>query len=267
MMPAWPLDLLLSAPCYSAVRTPLRQLGWQRFPELADWATIPDSLRPRSARGQSIHFVAPSQLEEQAYELRIGDSGQVATRPDNWHDCFNALCWLAWPQAKAALNRLHLRELAQQPDRQRSRARDAATLFDESGLVLVCSDPQLHTALLDHDWPTLFQTRRAAWGTQLQAWAFGHALLEKGLAPYLGLVAKLIVIEPSPDWPAKSADQQQAWLDGELARRIDAGLLSDPRQLPPLPVLGIPGWWPVQDAAFYADQQHFRPRTRVIHPG
>ncbi|HBZ06685.1 MAG TPA: DUF3025 domain-containing protein, partial [Massilia sp.] len=28
----------------------------------------------------------------------------------------------------------------------------------------------------------------------------------------------------------------------------------------PLPVLGVPGWWPEQDAAFYADTSVFRPK-------
>jgi hypothetical protein len=28
----------------------------------------------------------------------------------------------------------------------------------------------------------------------------------------------------------------------------------------PLPVLGVPGWWPGQDEAFYLDQTVFRPK-------
>jgi hypothetical protein len=35
----------------------------------------------------------------------------VATRPCNRHDYFNALAWLAFPHAKAALNAIHVREL------------------------------------------------------------------------------------------------------------------------------------------------------------
>jgi hypothetical protein len=33
--------------------------------------------------------------------------GEVATRPDNRHDLFNALIWLAFPRSKAAINRRH----------------------------------------------------------------------------------------------------------------------------------------------------------------
>jgi hypothetical protein len=34
-------------------------------------------------------------------------SGEVATRPGNRHDFFNALIWLAFPRSKAAINRRH----------------------------------------------------------------------------------------------------------------------------------------------------------------
>ena len=45
---------------------------------------------------------------------------------------------------------------------------------------------------------------------------------------------------------------------GELALAIDR--LASPRDLAPLPVLGIPGWWPTNDApAFYDDARYFRP--------
>jgi len=45
------------------------------------------------------------------YELHVGRHGEVPTRPANWHDWFNALAWLAWPKAKAALNARHVRAI------------------------------------------------------------------------------------------------------------------------------------------------------------
>ena len=37
-----------------------------------------------------------------------------------------------------------------------------------------------------------------------------------------------------------------------------------PRLLLPLPVLGIPGWWPAnENPGFYADTAVFRPLSRV----
>ena len=55
-----------------------------------------------------------------------------------------------------------------------------------------------------------------------------------------------------------------AWLDGALAEACRAGRVSRPGDLFPLPVLGIPGWWPANtDAAFYQDSTVFRPFRRV----
>jgi hypothetical protein len=45
------------------------------------------------ASGQRIRFVPP-QDDGKAYECRIWERGEVETRPDNWHDFFNALVWL-----------------------------------------------------------------------------------------------------------------------------------------------------------------------------
>ncbi|PHV11589.1 DUF3025 domain-containing protein [Chitinimonas sp. BJB300] len=260
-MLSWPTDLLHHSPWFTPLLPALRTLGWRQFPTAATWASLPADLLPITQSGQTVRFVSPSQLDEQGYELRIAQSGEVATRPDNWHDCFNALCWLGWPKSKAALNGQHLHELSQSSTGQRNRARDAATLFDESGLVLACAAPDLVQALHNHDWKTLFQVRRADWSRQLAAYCFGHALQEKGLAPFIGIVAKVVVVEVPTGWFDLPLVQQIAELDSELAQRIGAGQLREPRALPPLPVLGIPGWWPVQNVAFYADTQHFRPKN------
>jgi hypothetical protein len=140
-------------------------------------------------------------------------------------------------------------------------------LFDESGVVLACADATLADALLVHDWHQLFCQRREAWGRHVGAWVFGHALLEKSLSPFIGIVGKVIVIPVNANWFTQPLSAQLAVLDDELAARFNADALSRPSDMPPLPVLGIPGWWPDQDATFYADAQHFRPkRTIAIRP-
>jgi hypothetical protein len=65
----------------------------------------------RTHSGQRISFVPPS-ADGLAYEARIWARGEVATRPGNWHDFFNALVWLTFPLAKAALNARHAGALA-----------------------------------------------------------------------------------------------------------------------------------------------------------
>jgi hypothetical protein len=48
-----------------------------------------------------------------------------------------------------------------------------------------------------------------------------------------------------------------AWLDVKVAAQLQVGL--DTSDFTPLPVLGVPGWWPRQDEDFYADASIFRP--------
>ncbi|WP_018746958.1 DUF3025 domain-containing protein [Chitiniphilus shinanonensis] len=252
--PAWPAVLFSGHPAFAPLGPWLARLGG--FPTLADWGRLP-TVFTRS--GQPLTCVDPASLSRY-YEAEIHELGRIATRSLNWHDCFNALVWHAYPHAKAALNALHYRLLPTGGNGTRGPVRDAATLFDECGLILPYCDEALHRALCDHDWPTLFQARRDAWGRQVEALVFGHATYENLLAPFVGLTGKCWpVAVPSAffDWPLA---ERLAWLDRHLADAIDAGELRTPRQLPPLPYLGVPGWWPAQDDAFYADTGYFRPR-------
>ncbi|MBV8466788.1 MAG: DUF3025 domain-containing protein [Burkholderiales bacterium] len=264
---AWPSEQLLTSPWFAALRPTLARLAWDQFPSPQDWRALPEALRPSNAMGRPVHFLPPEELAEAGYEQRIFETGMVATRTDNWHDAFNALCWLSWPHAKAALNALHVAELAQQADSLRSRVRDRATLFDESGLVLACVDAHLAKALRGQEWQRLFVEQADEWGRGLQPYLFGHALLEKGLAPYIGVTGRAWVIEVAPAWLAMSETDKIAVLDQQLAQAIAAGDLAHGDTLHPLPILGIPGWWPIQDAAFYADEAHFRPRRHAAYRG
>lgn len=178
----------------------------------------------------------------EAYEAFIARTGQVPTR-DNPHDFFNALMWLHRPVQKARLNALQAAEIVRYGvAAQRGALRDALTLFDESGAMLQ-APANLVDALRRRDWRSLFVTHRADW-RQAQFEVFGHALLEKlALAPRKALTAHVLVGEPldlSPqDWAAKP--------------------------FCPLPVLGLPGWWPANDdPAFYDDAAVFRPPSASI---
>ena len=107
-----------------------------------------------TASGHPLRFVPPRD-DVLGYERRIWERGEVETRPDNWHDFFNALIWLAFPQAKAALNARHVREMGAGAA-PRGQARDAMTHFDECGLVVVSSNPLLLDLLRGFRWKELF---------------------------------------------------------------------------------------------------------------
>lgn len=119
-----------------------------------------------TSRGITIRFVAPRAQRDEGrpyYERHIAESGEVETRPENWHDLFNALAWVAFPKAKAVINAQHAAMLAEggeEEARHRSSARDALTLFDEGGVVVASSSPALLRLIVDFEWKELFWHRR-----------------------------------------------------------------------------------------------------------
>lgn len=196
------------------------------------------------------------------YERRIHRTGEVPTRA-NWHDLFNALAWLAYPRAKAALNAAHVAAAAQESGA-RGRRRDALTLFDESGVAVATSAPDLAVLLTGFRWKELFWRERGRVGREMRFFVFGHALAEKALSPFVGMTGHAIVLAVEPEFFEAAVPAQRAQVDAQLAQRFAAdGGPATPRDLAPLPVLGVPGWWPPNgDAAFYDNERYFRPGRR-----
>jgi hypothetical protein len=211
---------------------------------------------PTSAAGAPIRFAASAEtLSALDYEHRIHRDGIVAMRPNCLHDSLNALCWLSFPRTKTALNRLHARTRPR-PDGRRGPVRDAATLFDESGAIILCRDAHIAALLAARRWSALFVERRADIAGSMRCLVCGHALLEKLLAPYRGITARVLLVPFDETFPASGTE-----LRVEADRRAAALLaqLRGPDDLPPLPILGIPGWHPDnEDPAFYADSRVFR---------
>ncbi len=131
--------------------------------------------------------------ERRYYEERIAATGEIETREQNWHDLFNALAWISFPLAKAAINAQHaaiLEERGEAETRRRSPERDALTLFDEGGVLVASTDPSLQRLIVDFRWKELFWERRAELEANVRFIPFGHSLFEKMLDPHLGIVAK-----------------------------------------------------------------------------
>ena len=209
----------------------------------------------------SIRFVPQDALPPgQAYEQFIFDTATVPTR-DNLHDFFNGLCWLRFPEIKKRLNQLQAAEIQKagiQP--LRGPVRDALTVFDENAAFLLAPQP-LWDALLARDWRRLFIDLRPLW-QEAQLVLFGHALLEKLVYPRKPITAHVYQAQP--------AISSIAELDGWIAADLNAGKLAG-KPFAPLPVLGVPGWWPEnEDFAFYDDARVFRPprtgkKTEIQH--
>lgn len=202
------------------------------------------------AAGGPVRFVPQDLLPGgMAYEAFIFETGQVPTR-EGLHDFFNGLIWLQFPQTKRRLNQLQAEAIAADGIRPvRGPLRDALTLFDENAALLQAPDA-LWAALEARDWRRLFVDLRPLWG-QARVTLFGHALIEKLVQPRKDITAH---VYRAP--LALAAPELDAWLAGDLAA---PALARKPFQ--PLPVLGVPAWWPANEQPdFYEDAQVFRPR-------
>jgi len=201
--------------------------------------------------GSAMKFVSQSELSTDiAYEAFIFSHKRIPTR-DNLHDFLNGLCWLRFPTTKTRLNFLQAQEITSQGvGATRGPLRDALTLFDENVLLLQSSD-ELWQALQERKWTKLFVELRDEWQSA-HIVIFGHALLEKLVTPYKSITAHVFRIASDVD------AQDDQVLDDWLASNLQPNFLAIKPFLP-LPVLGIPGWWPEnEDASFYTDTQVFR---------
>ena len=218
----------------------------------------------KNHRSLPLRFVPQAELPTGvAYETFISETGGVPTR-DNLHDFFNALVWLSYPNIKVQLNDMQAREIENRkhvPAVTRGKLRDAATIFDENAVLFLTSNPEIDRMLRQHDWRQLFVERRTIIQQECTIHLFGHALMEKLVAPYKAITGHTWVLLAEPSILALQATELRNWLDTTVAMQLRRGL--DTSNFSHLPVLGVPGWWPMQDEHFYADTKVFRPRRQL----
>ncbi|BFL70138.1 hypothetical protein SKB0120_12000 [Moraxella osloensis] len=219
-----------------------------------------------------IRFVEQACLPEgEAYESFIANTGKIPTR-DNHHDLLNGLIWLNFPQAKAVFNERHAKDILQHGiHNARTALRNALTVFDENGGIVVSSDRLLLEQLQAFKWKTALVTHRANWLGQHRTIAFfpfGHALLEKLLNPRKNITSHTLLILVDEGWFAQSIDSQRNQLDTAIAKLFhqmampnlaDNTVKLSSKSFQPLPVMGIPGYSddnviPI----FYQDEAVFR---------
>ena len=117
-------------------------------------------------------------------------------------------------------------------------------------------------------------TPRAKWDSPKQlnrdaetaVYIFGHALLEQLIYPRKPLCAHSIIIHVTPEFFTLSLAERMNDLDEKVADYMGLLLSNDdvtPRQLAPLPILGVPHFWTENaDADFYEDSYVFRSGRR-----
>ena len=243
---------------------------------------LPQTKPTADNQAHSLKFVSQNDLPEGiGYEQFIGTTGNIPTR-ENLHDLFNGSIWLTFPQTKALLNYHHMLEIAAQnksainsPRNPRGRVRDTITVFDENGAILVTCEPDIGTALVGFNWQASLVTPRAEWDNPLApctdakaaVYIFGHALLEQLVEPRKTLCAHSVVLNVSPDFFTQALPERMAQIDTLLAEYMHLLLSQNtvtPRQLAPLPILGVPHFCADNaNPEFYEDSRVFRNGRRT----
>ncbi len=252
--PLYPLGVALRSP---------------RWPTLDDLQRMADAHEPGvlTRCGAPLRFVEQSVKAaafEDKYEARIYLKGEVQIRSENWHDLFNALIWLTFPRAKAALNERHYLALRQQHakgESDRGPIQDVLTLFDEGGVIVAASDGELLQQMREFKWKDLFWHHRARVKSEMRCYLFGHALYEKALQPYTGMTGRGLLFQVGADFHSAPVTVQLDRLDAMLEQRLlDTGALKGTRELAPVPILGMPGWCPDNEyESYYDNLDYFRP--------
>jgi hypothetical protein len=146
-----------------------------------------------------------------------------------------------FPRTKAALNARHVADGASARPNGRSSARDAATLVDESGVVLACADDELVALLRARAWRPLFVDRRDDVRRAMLPFVVGHGLLVKLLRPYRAATAHALIVRVADTVVAGGSAGAAAAVDAAAAAAVAEAALT-PAQFAPVPVAAFPGW-------------------------
>jgi len=272
--PEWNRETWLQSSLFAPLHPVLASLEGDEFPSVHACNALLESRQPPITvqRGLPLRFVPQEcgkRVFEEQYEPRCYLKGEVQMREYNWHDLLNALVWLTFPKAKAAINARHYQVLMAafaDTSSQRGTARDMNTLFDESGVVVVCSNAELARLLRDFRWKELFWQRREQVQAEMGFYLFGHGLYEKALHPYVGLTGQGLVLAVEQAFFTWPLVRQLKHLDGLVADYLNAPEhCRSTRELSPVPLLGVPGWAADNDCAVYYDNtRYFRPGRQLF---
>lgn len=254
----------LSHPAFAVFEEPVRArlAACNRFPEPHELAAlardIPSAIEP--------WFDFAAQDEEElatagSYDRAIATSARIPTRVGSYHDLLGALTWLHFPATKTALHRI---QLEAEPG-VRTPRQNAATLCDESSVLVLGLDPKIFESISRLEWACLFWERRATLAESTRFLGFGHGLLDALRAPHPRLMGKALCVRLSSEQWSLEPSELRVQLDNALAGRLGA-YLSEPSRLAPLPVLGIPGWAAGQSPRFYEDSSYFQTARKRSRP-
>ena len=195
------------------------------------------------------------------FDRVIAETSRIPTRPDSFHDLLGALVWLHYPALKTAI---HCAQVGGN-SRARRPSENAATHFDESGVLVLSCDTAIFELLAGFRWREAFWERRVELARTTRFIAFGHGLLDSLRDPHPRLMGKAFFVHVDAACLDLSTAELRVLIDRSLAPEL-AAFLSEPARLQPLPVLGIPGWSALQTPVFYDDARYFRTERQHARP-
>ena len=209
-------------------------------------------------------FAARAQSELVAaggFDCSLARTTNVPTRVGSFHDLLGGLIWLHFPALKTAIHRAQLAGIAGA----RGPAQNAATHLDESGVLVVSTEPSLFESLAALEWRRVFWERRAELQQTTRFLVFGHGLLDALRDPHPHLMGKALFVRVAADRFGLRRSEFRVFLDGALAGMVPE-FLNEPSRLQPLPVLGVPEWAANQSRAYYEDVHYFRKARQRTRP-
>jgi hypothetical protein len=273
--PEWNRGVLLNSPLFVPLHPIFADLDIDDFPILQDCNALLERHSPIIMQsGMPLRFVAQQSGKlpfAAQYEPRCFLAGEVQMRAHNWHDLFNALVWLTFPKTKAMLNARHYHALLDERaagNTGRGAARDANTLLDESGVIVVYADndfgAELAGLVSGFHWKELFWQRREQMSASMGFYLFGHGLYEKALQPYVGMTGQGLLLAVERAFFAWPLAQRLTYLDNLLADYLAAPEhCRNTRDFSPVPLLGVPGWTTHNcSETYYDNTAYFRPSRR-----
>jgi len=264
----WNPEFLTLSPIFDSIRDvaqPFTQL--EQWPTLEQFATEFSKHNIQSHNDRSIQPVeqgyTPEEFDDH-YESRIYLKGELQTRLENWHDFFNATAWLQFPEIKSALNKLHYdHSITREAGTNRSPLENAIALFDECGAIIAANNEEDLELIRNHHWKDIFYHHKDKWGKNLQCYVFGHAMHEKALNPYIGMTTHCILLKKDENFFQKDRVNQLQEIDSDICSIWLNKQIQKTRDLQPVPLLGIPGWYKTQTNEFYKNQNYFRPLRKI----
>jgi hypothetical protein len=237
---------------------------WQDIKSsFTSWPTIEQY--NQLARTLNLDFQFILQQSDTQYEAEIYLHNRVPMRPSNWHDFFNNLTWLIFPNMKRALIEVAQHAAHSDKPKQRTPKQNVLAHFDECGIVICSDDKTIFNQIKNFEWKNLFWENKQRLIQHCHPVITGHGILEKGLTPYIGMTAKALFLTVPNDYFTYSALDKLKYVDTGIAQIILSNHFpDDPKALSPFPVLGLPEWHlENSNEVFFENENYFRRKRNL----